>query len=70
MIWEYSERGQPWGERPGLMEAQQLTALNFIDPPRALGWLRRARRGEGALPINDDRWFVALERDLTNVLGQ
>jgi hypothetical protein len=64
LLWEYSERGAPWGGHPGLTEAQQLTALNFIDPPRALRWLARARRGEGTLPVEDDRWFVALERDL------
>jgi formylglycine-generating enzyme required for sulfatase activity len=64
LLWEYSERGAPWEGRPGLTEAQQLSALNFIDPPLALGWLARARRGEGALPVDDDRWFVALERDL------
>ncbi|ESZ04411.1 MULTISPECIES: DNA/RNA non-specific endonuclease [unclassified Mesorhizobium] len=64
LLWEYSGRATPWGERLGLAEAQQLTALNFIDPARALGWLSRARRGEGALSINDDRWFVALESDL------
>src|ERR1700744_3221687 len=35
LLWEYNGRGTPWVDRPGLMEAQQLTALNFIDPSRA-----------------------------------
>jgi formylglycine-generating enzyme required for sulfatase activity len=66
LLWEYSGTGAPWQERPGLTEAQQLTALNFIDPPRALNWLDRARRAEGAAPVADDRWFVALERELVD----
>jgi RNA polymerase sigma factor (sigma-70 family) len=64
LLWEYNGRGTPWGNRPGLVEAQQLTALNFIDPGRAQAWLARARRGEGSLPVRDDRWFIALQRDL------
>jgi uncharacterized protein (TIGR00725 family) len=64
LLWEYNGRGTPWADRPGLLEAQQLTALNFIDPERAQAWLARARRGEGTLPVDDERWFVALERDL------
>jgi hypothetical protein len=64
LLWEYNGRGTPWGNRPGLLEAQQLTALNFIDPPRALAWLERARRGEGAVPVSGERWFVALRQDL------
>jgi formylglycine-generating enzyme required for sulfatase activity len=64
LLWEYSQRGAPWAQRPGLTEAQQLTALNFIDPRRAQDWLARAKRGEGSVPVDDDRWFVVLERDL------
>jgi hypothetical protein len=44
LLWEYCERGAQWLSRPGLAEAQQLTALNFIDPQRALAWLERAER--------------------------
>jgi formylglycine-generating enzyme required for sulfatase activity len=64
LLWEYSDRRAPWAQRPGLTEAQQLTALNFIDHTRALNWLLRARRGEGSVPVDDDRWFVFLEQDL------
>jgi formylglycine-generating enzyme required for sulfatase activity len=64
LLWEYCQRGAPWSDRPGLREAQQLTALNFIDSNKALNWLARARRGEGAAPVDDDRWFIALDSDL------
>ena len=65
LLWEYGQRGTPWPERPGLAEAQQLTALNFIDSPRALAWLERAERGEGASAM-EQRWFVAMRHDLTD----
>jgi hypothetical protein len=64
LLWEYGQRGTPWLERPGLAEAQQLTALNFIDPQRARSWLQRAEAGEGAGAIAE-RWFVAMRQDLT-----
>ncbi|WP_127507284.1 hypothetical protein [Actinoplanes solisilvae] len=65
MLWEYGLRGTPWDSRPGLAEAQQLTAMNFLDPVAAESWLSEAeaaRRGEAA----DDRWFVALRRELAD----
>lgn len=65
LLWEYCREGAHWSERPGLEEAQQLTALNYIDPAGALNWLARARRGEGAVPVDDDQWFVVMEQDLT-----
>jgi hypothetical protein len=66
LLWEYSERRTPWQGRSGLTEAQQLTALNFIDHPRALNWLSRARTGEGSLSLADGHWFVVIEQDLQN----
>ena len=65
LLWEYCERGTPWLARPGLSEAQQLTALNFIDSGRAREWLDRAERecaGRGG--VADERWFVAMRKDL------
>ena len=64
LLWEYCERGTPWIARPGLAEAQQLTALNFIEPRRAQAWLERAEteKGRGGA-IADERWFVAMRRD-------
>ena len=45
LMWEYGQRTAPWPDRPGLSEAQQLTALNFLDPAsaRRTGWRRRRK---------------------------
>jgi hypothetical protein len=64
LLWEYGQRGMPWSDRPGLLEAQQLTALNIIDPVHAQDWLTRAEEGNGTGTAADKRWFVAMRRDL------
>jgi hypothetical protein len=64
LLWEYGQRSMPWLDRPGLSEAQQLTALNFIDPARAQEWLARAAEGAPAGTEVDERWFVAMRQDL------
>jgi Caspase domain/TIR domain len=64
LLWEYGQRSTPWLDRPGLSEAQQLTALNFIDPARAQDWLARAEQSAEAGKAVDERWFVAMRRDL------
>jgi tetratricopeptide (TPR) repeat protein len=66
LLWEHCERGAQWLSRPGLAEAQQLTALNFIDPQRALAWLEEAERTKTRVgAITDERWFVAMRSDLS-----
>ena len=64
LLWEYGQRSTPWLDRPGLSEAQQLTALNFIDPARAHDWLTRAEASADAGAAVDKRWFVTIRRDL------
>lgn len=64
LLWEYGQRGTPWSDRPGLPEAQQLSALNFIDPARAQDWLTRAEAEAGPGAEADERWFVAMREDL------
>jgi CRP-like cAMP-binding protein len=64
LLWEYGQRCIPWFGRPGLLEAQQLTALNFIDSARAQDWLARAEEGSGAGTSTDKRWLVAMRKDL------
>ena len=66
LLWEYGQRSMPWPDRPGLPEAQQLTALNFIDPARAQDWLARAEESTGPGTAVDQRWFVAMRQDLEN----
>jgi hypothetical protein len=64
LLWEYGQRFAPWPDRPGLPEAQQLSALNFIDPRQAQAWLARAEETAGAGAVADERWFVAVRQDL------
>ena len=64
LLWEYNERTPAWLSRPGLAEAQQLTALNFIDAKQAMSWLERARAGHSAAPAPNERWFLAIQNDL------
>ena len=64
LLWEYGQRGTPWLDRPGLSEAQQLTALNFIDPTGAQDWLARAEESVDPATAVDERWFVAMRQDL------
>ena len=64
LLWEYGQRSMPWLNRPGLSEAQQLTALNFIDPARAQDWLAHAEESLDAGTAVDERWFVAMRQDL------
>jgi hypothetical protein len=66
LLWEYGQRAAPWPDRAGLPEAQQLSALNFIDPPRAQNWLTRAKETAGTGPAADERWFVAMREDLAD----
>lgn len=61
LLWMYSERRAPWRDRPQLTESQQLTALNFLDPERALQWLARGERAAGS---GTGRWFVAMRREI------
>ncbi|MFC9356448.1 tetratricopeptide repeat protein [Rhodococcus sp. NPDC057014] len=64
LLWEYGQRCAAWLSRPGLAEAQQITALNFIDSRRAQDWLTRAEEGTAGGAAADKRWFVAMRRDL------
>jgi Effector-associated domain 1/Trypsin-like peptidase domain len=66
LLWEYGQRSAPWPDRPGLPEAQQLSALNFIDPQRAQRWLARAEETAGTGAAADERWFVAVRQDLAD----
>ncbi|GIJ43617.1 hypothetical protein Val02_05030 [Virgisporangium aliadipatigenens] len=64
LLWEFGKRGIPWPDRPGLVEAQRLTALSFIDPAQAWEWLDRAEAGAGSSEQADQRWSIAMRHDL------
>jgi hypothetical protein len=52
-----------WGTQPELEQAQQLTALSFVDPARAARWLEGAHTSTAGSPVSRE-WFVAMRRRL------
>ena len=64
LLWDYTERRDPWAVRPGLDRAQRLTAVGVLTPVRAREWLRKARAAGAASPVSES-WFVAMEQALT-----
>jgi predicted RNA-binding protein with RPS1 domain/MoxR-like ATPase len=75
LLWQYNERFSPWKDNPNLEKAQQLTALNFLEPDRAQAWLIAAEKQDGPDRPLDKRWFVAMrnetsgKRDLIERVG-
>ena len=67
LLWQYNERYAPWGDRPELERAQQLTALNFLDPLKAKQWLEEAEIAVGPAPSVEREWFVAMWKEIEQV---
>src|SRR5689334_23431442 len=65
LLWQYCERGA-WSSRPELERAQQLTALNFLDPTQARGWLDRLST-DPAGPAAGREWLVAMQARLATL---
>ncbi len=63
LLWQYAEREPSWADRKELRHAQQITALNFIDPERANTWLQEAQTGAGENTLSKE-WFVAIQAGL------
>ena len=65
LLWTYSRERAPWVGEEGLEKAQELTALNFLDPLAARAWLEtaemRAAAGETSVPR---AWYVAMGQEL------
>jgi hypothetical protein len=66
LLWQYVDHHSPWADRMELERAQQLTALNFLDPEKAQQWLAKVEtnmsKGRGAAR----EWFVAMRQDIEN----
>ncbi|MBX3157219.1 MAG: GreA/GreB family elongation factor [Deltaproteobacteria bacterium] len=63
LLWHYTTSHRPpWTDQPGLVRAQQLSALQFLDPEGCARWFAEAdltARG------NDQRnWYIALQSKL------
>lgn len=67
LLWRYNERYAPWGDRPELERAQQLTALNFLDPLKAKQWLEEAEKSLGPAPSVEREWFVAMWKEIERI---
>ncbi len=64
LLWQYTENYAPWEGHPGLQRAQQLTALNFLEPQQAQIWLNTAETSISQGPSLERQWFVAMRQDL------
>ena len=66
LLWQYAEYHSPWIDRVELERAQQLTALNFLNPEKAQQWLgtveAKLNRGDSA----SREWFVAMRQEVKN----
>ena len=67
LLWQYNERYAPWTDRPELERAQQLTALNFLDPLKAKQWLAEAEISMGSASFVEREWFVAMRREINSL---
>jgi WD40 repeat protein len=65
LLWLYGKRAAPWADRPSLERAQELTAVNFLDPVAARRWLAEAERQSGGTGHElSPEWFVAMRREI------
>ncbi|MEI6045771.1 MAG: SUMF1/EgtB/PvdO family nonheme iron enzyme, partial [Chloroflexota bacterium] len=65
LLWQYTQRSPVWSGREGLEKAQQLTALNFLDPEVAKEWLKQAENSLHGTAYDIERaWFVAMWKEL------
>ncbi|MDX2241455.1 MAG: TIR domain-containing protein [Leptolyngbyaceae cyanobacterium bins.302] len=66
LLWQYIDHCFPWADRVELERAQQLTALNFLNPEKAQQWLAtvgtEVSRGQAATR----EWFVAMRQNVQN----
>jgi WD40 repeat protein/DNA-binding winged helix-turn-helix (wHTH) protein len=64
LLWQYTQFYTPWANRPELERAQQLTALNLLDPKKAAQWVEEAEAGRGFGTSGEREWFVAMRKEL------
>lgn len=65
LLWAYlHQRPSPWAHEPGLERAQELTALQVLDPYACEVWLERAQTAVDRDVRAERPWFVAIQRKL------
>jgi hypothetical protein len=68
LLWQYVEYHSPWADRVELERAQQLTALNFLDPVKAKEWLDEAE-ANASLGRGEREWFIAMRQEIKQLPG-
>jgi len=66
LLWQYVDRHSPWFDRVELERAQQLTALNFLNPEKAQQWLVTVETEVNQGQVAAREWFVAMRKDIEN----
>lgn len=65
LLEQYTQSTPTWTAQPELEQAQQLTALSFIDPARAQSWLDEVQTGAKTERLSPD-WYVAMRARLAD----
>jgi len=63
LLWQYVEYHSPWADRVQLERAQQLTALNFLNPAKAKQWLEEAKANP-SVGRGEQEWFIAMRQEI------
>ncbi|HEX7842528.1 MAG TPA: caspase family protein [Kofleriaceae bacterium] len=70
LLWTYLHmRPSPWAYEPGLERAQELTALQVLDPAATELWLAQAQAAVDDSAPAERPWFVAMQRKLDSMSG-
>lgn len=67
LLSQYDKHFSPWKGNLSLERGQQLTALNFLDPPSAKRWLEVAEEGFHQSSPNEREWFIAMRDELLKI---
>jgi hypothetical protein len=62
LLWQYTTDHLDWEDREGLERAQQLTALNFLAPDKALEWLETAETQDSEGEELEREWYVVMRQ--------
>jgi HEAT repeat protein len=66
LLWQYVDHHSPWGDRVELERAQQLTALNFLNPQKAQQWLAEVETEVSQGQTAAREWYVAMRQEVGN----
>jgi len=66
LLWQYVDHHSPWSDRMELERAQQLTALNFLNPEKAQQWLVTVETEVSQGQVAAREWFIAMRQDIEN----